>query len=199
MAQVAAAAGLSESEIVDFSEDNYKVRTLLERLLGMRRDREMIEQFGHWIDDEALGHKTKEVTELDEINSINMVRATIQVAYKLGNVVIVGRGGHVILKSYPDVLRVRIVAPLFVRVDRLRSRQQIDLETAEELIISRDKAAADYLKRFYNINWNDPEIYDMVINTGGVDTETAARLIVDLVDHLKLGKSIYAGDRTLMM
>jgi hypothetical protein len=39
----------------------------------------------------------------------------------------------------------------------------------------------------------------MVINTGGVDTETAARLIVDLVDHLKLGKSIYAGDRTLMM
>jgi cytidylate kinase len=187
MAQVAAEAGLREREIVDFSEDNYKVRTFLERLFGIRRDREMIEKFGHRVD-EGIGLKTKEVTELDEIISINLVRDTIRAAYKHGNVVIVGRGGHIILKDYPGVLRVRITAPLPARVGRIRSRQQIDLESTEELIIKRDQDAADYLKRFYNIDWNDPTLYDLVINTLKFDPATATNLIINALNYLKFGE-----------
>ena len=51
-------------------------------------------------------------------------------------------------------------------------------EDALRLIEDNDKASAEYLRRFYNLDWEDPAIYDMVLNTGKMDLDTAARMIV---------------------
>jgi cytidylate kinase len=45
------------------------------------------------------------------------------------------------------------------------------------LIKDNDQATLEYLRRFYNIDWEDPEIYDLVLNTGKIDLDTAARVI----------------------
>lgn len=52
---------------------------------------------------------------------------------------------------------------------------------AQDLIEKRDIASADYLKRFYNVDWSDAGIYHLVINTGKLSIENAAGLIVDLI------------------
>ena len=48
----------------------------------------------------------------------------------------------------------------------------------------RDKAAADYLNRFYGVDWSDPMLYDLVINTRKWGIESAAHLIVNAISLL---------------
>ena len=180
MAWQASQVGLTDNEIVDFWVDNYKVQSFLNRLL---RGPRVVAHVSTWRRD-AAGAQVKEMTQLDEDQAITLVRGSIQAAYKESNVVILGRGGQAILKEMPDVLHVRIEAPLGARLQRIQDQGTISLEAAQEIAIQRDKAAADYLKRFCGIDWSDPLLYHLVINTGRWDIEAAAHLIVNAVGHL---------------
>jgi cytidylate kinase len=183
MAQVAAEVALSEDEIVDFSETYYQAQSFLDRLLGL---------FGtpqFFTGEPGSGAKVKIVEKLDEERTITMVRVTIQAAYQHKNVVMVGRGGQVILQDRSDVLHVRLEAPLSARVERIQNQSQIDPKEAQKLISQYDKASANYLKRFYNVDWSDPMLYHLIINTGKWDIEAATHFIVDGVRYLSATKS----------
>jgi LacI family transcriptional regulator len=182
MAQIASEMTLSDSEIVDFSEDDYKVRSFLDLLFGASTPR-TVAQVRSWKED-ATGARVPEVKLLDENQAIALVQATIEASYKQGNIVIVGRGGQAILKDKPGVVHVRIEAPLEIRVKRIQDQKNIDTAAALEMVTERDKASADYLKRFHDIDWSDPALYHLVINTGQWNTEATAHLIVNAVSYL---------------
>jgi cytidylate kinase len=95
-----------------------------------------------------------------------------------GDVVIVGRGGQATLRGRPDVLHVRLIAPADLRAERLRRRHQISLESAQAQVEARDHYRRNYLKRFYHIDWDDPELYDLILNTARFSPEEAAQHIV---------------------
>ena len=187
MAQVASETGLSESEIVDFSEDDYKVRNFLDLLFGASTPR-TVAQVRSWKED-GTGVRVPEVKPLDENQAISLVQSIIKASYKQGNVVIVGRGGQAVLKDRLDALHVRIQAPLETRRWRIHQQEGIDLEFAHDVVIERDQAAADYLKRFYGIDWADSTLYDLVLNTGKLSLEAAAHLIVNAVRCLPSAQS----------
>jgi cytidylate kinase len=75
------------------------------------------------------------------------------------------------------VLHVRVIAPQAVRVHRIMQREGVNEEEAQKMIEENDKAASEYLQRFYNIDWDAPANYDIVINTAKLDLSTAALLI----------------------
>lgn len=186
MAQVAAEVGLSPTEVVDFSEENYQVRGFLEQLFRWRRGSRVVAQVGTWTEDPS-GTRIREVAALDEGQSIALVRSAIEAAYRHDNVVIVGRGGQAILKERPGVLHVRIEATLEAQSQRLHERENVSLSEARESALKHDRAAADYLKRFYNIEWGNSLLYDLTINTTTLGTEAAAHLIVTAVSYLPQG------------
>src|SRR5688572_13553887 len=68
MTRAAVEAGLQAHEVVDFSEDNYKLQGFLERLLSWRGPR-VVAQVGTWTED-AAGARVREVETLDEIHSL---------------------------------------------------------------------------------------------------------------------------------
>jgi cytidylate kinase len=183
MARVASEVGLSENEVVDFSEDKYRVRTLLERLLVTWIEPRPVAEVSTW-KEQVTGARTKEMEKLDEISGITLIQSTMQAAYELGNVVIVGRGGQAILKDKSGVLHVRLEAPLELRIQRIQTQENISPATARERVTKRDRAAAAYLKRFYNINWADPLLYHLVLNTDRWGAEAAAQLIANAVNCL---------------
>jgi cytidylate kinase len=183
MSQVAADVGLSPTEIVDFSEDNYQVRGFLERLFGRGRNSRVVAQVGRWTED-TKGARVKELAELDEAQTITFVQSIVEAAYRHDNVVIVGRGGQATLKDRPGVLHVQIQAPLELQSQRLHELEKVSLAEAREIALKHDRATADYLKRFYNINWLDPYLYDLVINTKKFKVEAAAHLIVNAISYL---------------
>lgn len=182
MSRIATEVGLSPTEIVDFSEDNYEMRGFLERLFNWHSPH-MVAHPGSWVED-ARGAKTEKVADLDEAQSIAFIQNTIQAAYKQDNVVILGRGGQAILREMPDVLHVRIEAPLNVRDKRVHEQQHVSLAMAQDIVVNHDRAAADYLKRFYDIDWADSTYYDLVINTSKLSIEAAAHLIAEAVRYL---------------
>jgi cytidylate kinase len=205
MARIATEAGLSPSEIVDFSEDNYKMRTFLERLLGRHsshlvvpsgagtgdpsRSRvKVLTPMGIYLYETPSGLGFEEVEEPNEARNIACTEAVIRVAYKHGNVVILGRGGQAILQDKPDVLHVRLVASLDARVQRLHKQENFSLAEAQDIAVKRDQASAEYLKRFYNLDWADPTLYDLVINTTKLGLEGVTQLIVAAVEHLPVAK-----------
>jgi cytidylate kinase len=172
--------GLTETEIVDFSEDKYQVRSFLDRLLGRSR---VVAQARHW-KEEPGGTRTLEVEKLDEAWCIKLIRGAIHAAYKQDNIVIMGRGGQAILREMPNAFHVRIEAPLEDRVKRIAQAENMDAEVARAVVNSHDKTTIDYLKRFYQIDWSDAQLYHLEINTGRVNVEAAVDIITYAVERL---------------
>ena len=99
-----------------------------------------------------------------------------------GNVIIVGRAGLCILADHPQALHVRIIAPQELRALRLVERHAISLSAARAQVKARDRYRRDYLRRFYQVDWNDPAHYDLVINSARLSNAAAAELIYQLVN-----------------
>jgi CMP/dCMP kinase len=109
------------------------------------------------------------------------VRQVMEELAGLGGVVIVGRAGQVILRGRPDVLHVKIIAPVAVRVDRLAASQRIPLAAARAQVESSDRRRRDYVRRYYQARSDDPELYDLIINTARLSPAAAAQLICQVV------------------
>jgi cytidylate kinase len=173
MMSVAAEVGLTEGEVVDFTEDQHQVRSFLDRLLGSPP---LVM---------TQSHTWSEVKVIDEAESIPLVQSIIRAAYKHDNIVIVGRGGQAVLRDNPGVLHVRIEAPLETRISRVQLREALAQDQARDLVVERDRAASDYLKRFHNVDWSDSLLYHLVINTGRWSIEGASYLIINAVNQLQ--------------
>jgi cytidylate kinase len=98
-----------------------------------------------------------------------------------GNVIIVGRAGQAILQDHPDALHLRVVAPMERRVQRIVKAHGISLQAAKAQIEDSDLFRAHYLQRYYNIRWDDPSLYHLVINTGHSSLETSAEVVCTAV------------------
>ncbi|MCJ7739677.1 MAG: cytidylate kinase-like family protein [Anaerolineae bacterium] len=108
---------------------------------------------------------------------LQSVRQVIEQLAAEGNVIIVGRAGQIILRGYPDVLHVRITAPLALRVERIAARHTITSAAAKARVESSDRARTTYVQRHYQVDWNDPKLYDLVINTETIPVQLARDLI----------------------
>ncbi|MPZ33082.1 MAG: BON domain-containing protein [Rhodospirillales bacterium] len=100
-----------------------------------------------------------------------------------GNVLIRGWGACVILRDAPQVARIRVSAPLEVRETAVMARSGFsDLAAARREIKRNDEAHKRVLQVAYGVNREDPWLYDLVLNTAHVSTETCAKLVCELVD-----------------
>jgi len=194
--QAAKEAGLSEQEIIDCHEDNYKIRSFLDRLFGRSRS---MNTPGMWMGD-TFGMPIVDDFEMTEEEAVALAQRAIESAYKAGNLVIVGRGGQVILKDKPGVLHIRIEAPTEDRIQRIKHSiksiegdYSADLDTrrrAQDLVEERDAASSDYTRRFYHVDWNDPTLYHMVLNTGRLGIKRSVQLIIQLAHMTEQHKPV---------
>ena len=181
LAREATAAGLSEAEVIDAWEDNYKVSGLFERLFS--REPRLAGASRSWLETPG-GAMVAERSEVDFDAATRFVRRAIEHAYDRGEVVIVGRGGQVVLQDRPGVLHVRIESPMVVRVSNVQRAEHLDAGQAEERIEQKDRAAAEYLRRYYGVDWTNPALYHLIVNAARWDCESAARLIADASGRL---------------
>src|SRR5579859_4612824 len=89
-----------------------------------------------------------------------------------GDVVIVGLGAGQLLKGLGNVLRLQIIAPMDVRMERVMQRGfdevqgPLSRDRARDLIRASDRDSNGYMRYLFNIDWMDPTQWDLVINTG---------------------------------
>jgi cytidylate kinase len=195
-------AGLSTMDTLDYSEDSHQVKSFFDRLF---RPSTPLFTSRYWKED-LHGIRVQEEISLSEAQVLNLVQKAVIHAYETGQIVIVGRAGQILLKDLPIVFHVRIEAPMEDRIQRvklwLKQEKGMSFETietrraAQDLIDTRDAASSDYLRHHYGIDWADPLLYHMVLNTGKIDLDHATRCIIDthgLLVHAQHGETVSAG------
>lgn len=97
-------------------------------------------------------------------------------------VVIIGRGGNFLLDGIPFSLRIRMVAPIDVRIARLAAKESVDEGSARWLIEKTDRERSGFLYSLYGRHCDDPSAYDFILNTGFITVEKAVTLLKGLLE-----------------
>jgi cytidylate kinase len=117
---------------------------------------------------------------------VRMVGLVIRGLAHEGNVLILGRGGQVLLKDYPGALHVQTVASFAYRVEEIIARHGLSRRDAQNRVRASDRARFDYLRRYHNANWLDPTLYHLVLNADRLPIATAIDLIVSAQKAIEL-------------
>jgi cytidylate kinase len=133
---------------------------------------------------------TRRGMERDRINS--MLRSVTLATAHHGNVVLLGRGCFAPLQGLCDVLNVRLKAPLPLRIERIMQKHEMTKEQAAEFVAERDTLVADFARTSYGLSPDDLSLFDLVIDTGKVDRDSAVRWLVEAAGSL----ACRAGDPT---
>jgi cytidylate kinase len=133
---------------------------------------------------DELGLLGLEPDEIQQDAYLQAVQTVIKNLAEEGNVIIVGRAGQAILQNNPNVLHLRVVAPLETRLQRIVKAHGISPNAAKAQIQDSDRYRADYLRRFYTIRWDDPTLYHLVINTGHISLEASAEVVCAAVRNI---------------
>lgn len=116
---------------------------------------------------------------MDDQTYGQIVRKAMEQYAEQGNVVIVGRGGQMVLRYWPTALHVYLYAPVDVRVQRLMQRYNIAEPDARRRVTASDEEKRQAIRHMYqNAEWKDLRYYHLTINTGYVDPEVATQIIV---------------------
>lgn len=92
--------------------------------------------------------------------------------------VVLGRNATVVLADNPKAVHVKLDGPVDTRVARAAAEAGIDLARASRRQIQEDEVRAAMSQRLYNWDPRENDRYDLVINTGRLDLETAVAIIV---------------------
>jgi cytidylate kinase len=124
-------------------------------------------------------HKLK-VVDSDSI--LKITERVVQQAAKTGNSVMVGRGSQHFLRNRQDTLRVFVYAPRENKVRRLVARGKSEKE-AEQLVDTIDLERADFIQKYFGVDWPNRAVYHTMINTA-IGDEAVVQMILDFMKTL---------------
>ncbi len=100
-----------------------------------------------------------------------------------GNILIRGWGATALLRGVPNVLRIRVCAPMGFREHVMMERLGLqDASAARREIQRSDAAHSRIVQGSFGVDWEDPVLYHLVLNTESVPVETCVRTVRLLTD-----------------
>jgi len=119
---------------------------------------------------------------------VSVLRRAVTLLAEEDDVVIVGLGAGQFLRGLSNVLRLQVIAPPDVRLQRVMERGFDDVEgplsrdKARELIRKADQNSAGFLRYLFNIDWMEPQHWDLVINTGRFSVQEVTTMVAAIVE-----------------
>jgi cytidylate kinase len=128
---------------------------------------------------------------------LHILQALIYDCARKDDSVIVGRGGQVVLKGLPGVLHVRIIAPFETRTRRIIERGAKDQKEAAGVLRRSDRDSGGFIRAYFDVDWENPEFYDLMINTRSLSVDAAARMILESTRSLEIKEGGKRGQEKL--
>ena len=120
---------------------------------------------------------------LDDEKYYETTRKLVEQSYDAGNVIILGWGGQCILREKPDTLHIRLIKDEKVKIEEVMASRKLDYQAARKYIEREEGDLKAYIKQYFNEDWNDSHLYDLVVNMGKSNVEQAVELISDTLKH----------------
>lgn len=95
-----------------------------------------------------------------------------------GDLVYHGRAGHLLLRGVPAVLRVRLIAPMEMRIRAVIEREGVSPPEAERVIQHRDESRRRWTQAMYGVELGDPKLYDLVVNLETMSIPSACAVVM---------------------
>jgi cytidylate kinase len=96
-----------------------------------------------------------------------------------GNAVFLGRGSHILLKSFSCALHIRVTASVERRVQNLIERG-FHREGALKAIERSDHERGAFIKFAFGVDWENPGLYDVILNTDKLSVQLAANTVIQM-------------------
>ena len=107
----------------------------------------------------------------------NALTETIEEMAMPGNVVFLGRGaGHDL--GHRASLRVRLVASMCTRQERVQEQLKTSRAEARALLDETDKRREAYIRKLFGVDPHEPSHYDLVVNTDRLSAADVLEVVV---------------------
>ncbi len=148
-------------------------------------------------DTEDIEKKAEEMGCLDDVREVNdrtppplkrffsyrpeiYLDRLYTVIYELarrGSAVLLGRGGNMLFRSIPYAFHVRVTASQETRIRNLMERGY-KREAAVMVMEKSDHERESFIRFAFHRDWNNPELYDIVLNMDNLTVNIAADMIL---------------------
>lgn len=126
-----------------------------------------------------------------KIAHLNYVRYALLKRARENDLVYHGYAGHLLLGDIAHVICVRVIADMEYRIKAAIENEKLTRKEAVTFIKKLDKQGLNWSKFLYGVDWNDPALYDIVINLERISVESAVDIIAQMatMDDFKPDKN----------
>jgi cytidylate kinase len=115
---------------------------------------------------------------LDDENYFEAVKKLVEDVYQAGNAIILGWGGQCLLRGKPGVLNVRLIRDEEEKIKTIMSKYKVSRRAAKDHIAREEGDSKSWIKHYFNEDWNDARLYDLIVDMGKTSIEKAAEMII---------------------
>jgi len=118
---------------------------------------------------------------------LDILESVVYQVSRSGEGVIVGHGSQLLLRDFGCAMHVFIHASEAYRVQQLMGHYDLTNKAAEKMIRKSDNEKKGFLRFAFQMDWENPSLYDLVINTEKLGIEGAAKLVLEslLLESIK--------------
>jgi len=173
-----ATVGERVAHILGFGFFGIEIVDQIARAAGVRRDlvagldEHVRAAIDRWVGD---GVRRGPFTEREYHEALLQTLGTLS---ERGSAVILGRGSPYVL-PVGRTLRALVVAPRADRLARFAKARGLDAAGAERELEREETARENFVRHHFGVEADDPSLYDLVVNTGTLGDERAARFVAE--------------------
>jgi cytidylate kinase len=99
-----------------------------------------------------------------------------------GDVVILGRGSQYILNDHPDAYHILLIDTFENRVRFMQKNYDLSQGRAAQAVKNEDKRRINLYKKLGKTDYDNPDLYHLVINGNRIHLDKALQLVTNLVN-----------------
>ena len=94
-----------------------------------------------------------------------------------------GHVGHLLLPGIAHVIRIRVIADLEYRITVAMQTQNLSRKDALASIEKVDKERREWIRFLFDVEWEDPSLYDAVLNLSRMSLDTACDTVAHMTEQ----------------
>jgi cytidylate kinase len=106
-------------------------------------------------------------------------QATLGEVFQGGDGIYHGFAGQFVFAGTCNVFKVRLAAPMEDRVRSAMTLHGFSREQAVSHLNDVDQRRAKWSRQMFGVDWNEPSLYDLMVNLGQMTVDAAARMIAE--------------------
>ena len=113
---------------------------------------------------------------------LDLMKSVVYEVSRGGNGVVIGHGSQILLRDFGCALHVLVHSSETARIQNIMKNNKLSRESAEKLIRKRDHEQMGFFRFAFHMSWDDPALYDLIINPEKIGVDAAIQLVIGIAD-----------------